>query len=292
MIISMTGYGISTFENEDYSFSVEIRSVNNRYFDCSVHLPKTMLYLEDSMRTLLQSRVNRGKVDVYLSFRQTGASAQTVTVNLSLAEQYRNALKTVSESLGLSDDPSALAIGRFPDVFTVENAEPDRDGLKADVLNTLSAALDVFDEMRAREGEHLASSISDGLERIEGLVGDVERLSPASLEKYRNRLLSKMKDLLGSTSIDEQRILLEAGIYADKISVDEETVRLRSHIRQMRGMLENGSPIGKKMDFLVQEFNRESNTIGSKCSDCDVTEKVVSLKNEIEKIREQIQNIE
>ena len=292
MIRSMTGYGGAKGVCQGLNISVELRSVNNRYLDCSVRLPRGFLFAEEAVKAKVQSHISRGKVDVFVNIDSAGTDAVVVKVNDQLAAGYVSAIRQLSESFGLESSLTALGLGRMPDVLTVEKQDADAETVTAAIVAVAEDALSAYDEMRAKEGGKLHDDISDRLDTIESYVAEVERRSPETVKEYRERLYRKMTEVLQNTAIDEQRILLEAGIFADKVAVDEETVRLRSHIAQMRAMLSEGSPIGRKMDFLVQEFNRESNTIGSKCNDSAVTRIVIELKSEIEKIREQIQNIE
>ena len=292
MIRSMTGYGSAKGSCQGLEISVELRSVNNRYLDCSVRLPRGFLFAEETVKARVQQHISRGKVDVYVSVDTACSDAVVVKVNQTLAAGYVEAVRTLAQTYELDGAMSALALSRMPDVLSVEKKDADAEAVSAAIGEITEAALLEYDQMRAREGRKLHDDIAARLETIEGYVAVIERRSPETVGEYRQRLYKKMTEVLANTAIDEQRILLEAGIFADKVAVDEETVRLRSHIAQMRGMLETGSPIGRKMDFLVQEFNRESNTIGSKCSDGEVTKIVIELKSEIEKIREQIQNIE
>ncbi|MBE6913323.1 MAG: YicC family protein [Ruminococcaceae bacterium] len=292
MIKSMTGYGGAKGVCDGLEISVELKSVNNRYLDCSVRMPRNLLFAEEAIKSCVQEHISRGKVDVFVSVDSSAADAVVVSVNESLAAGYIAAIGEISEKFGLDGDLSALSVSRMPDVLSVKKKDADADALSAAIAAITGQALSEFDQMREREGQKLADDISARLATIEDYVSVVERRSPETVGEYRERLYKKMCDVLQSTTVDEQRILLEAGIFADKVAVDEETVRLRSHIGQMRAMLQTGSPIGRKMDFLVQEFNRESNTIGSKCNDSEITKIVIELKSEIEKIREQIQNIE
>lgn len=292
MIRSMTGYGSAKGTCQGLSISVELKSVNNRYLDCSVRLPRGFLFAEEAVKAKVQQHISRGKVDVYVNIDTDSSDAVVVKVNRALADGYVAAVRELSEAYGLDGTLSALALGRMPDVLSVEKRDADADAVSAAIAEITEQALAEYDAMRDREGRKLHDDIAGRLVTIESYIGEVERRSPETVDEYRQRLYRKMTEVLENTTLDEQRILLEAGIFADKIAVDEETVRLRSHISQMRGMLETGSPIGRKMDFLVQEFNRESNTIGSKCSDSAITKIVIELKSEIEKIREQIQNIE
>lgn len=292
MIRSMTGYGGAKGSCQGLNISVELKSVNNRYLDCSVRLPRGFLFAEDAVKAKVQSHISRGKVDVFVNIEAVGSEAVAVRVNEQLAAGYVGAIRQLSETFGLENSLTALALGRMPDVLTVEKQDADAETVTAAIAEIAEHALAAYDEMRAREGKKLQDDIAGRLDTIEAYVAQVERRSPETVKEYRERLYRKMTEVLQNTALDEQRILLEAGIFADKVAVDEETVRLRSHIAQMRSMVAEGSPIGRKMDFLVQEFNRESNTIGSKCNDGAVTKIVIELKSEIEKIREQIQNIE
>ena len=291
-IKSMTGYGSAKGSCAGMNIGIEIRSVNNRYLDCSVRLPRNFLFAEDAIKSRVQAFVSRGKVDVFVSVENDGTDEVTVRVNEPLARSYAEAVHAVSDKLGLSESISAYDICRLPDVLSVEKQDLDTDALTAAFTEIADAALREHDRMRTREGQKLSDDITSRLETVEAYVGDIEKRSPETVAQYREKLYRKMCEVLETTAVDEQRILLEAGIFADKVAVDEETVRLRSHVSQMRGMLKTGSPIGRKMDFLTQEFNRESNTIGSKCSDPEITKVVIELKSEIEKIREQVQNIE
>ena len=292
MIRSMTGYGSAKGSCQGLAISVELKSVNNRYLDCSVRLPRGFLFAEEAVKTAVQQHISRGKVDVYVNIDTDSSDAVVVKVNRALADGYVEAVRQLAEAYQLDGTLSALALGRMPDVLSVEKRDADAEAVSAAIAEITEQALTEYDAMRDREGRKLHDDIAGRLVTIEDYITQVERRSPETVNEYRQRLYRKMTEVLENTALDEQRILLEAGIFADKIAVDEETVRLRSHIAQMRGMLETGSPIGRKMDFLVQEFNRESNTIGSKCSDSAITKIVIELKSEIEKIREQIQNIE
>lgn len=292
MIKSMTGYGGAKGECGGFSISVELKSVNNRYLDCSVRLPRNFLFAEDAVKAAVQSHISRGKVDVFVTVDSTGADAVVVRVNEALAKGYADAVARIAEVCSLPNDLSALSLSRMPDVLSVEKKEADREALAAAIADLTDKALRELDAMREAEGEKLRRDVAGRLKTIGDYVALVEERSPRTVAEYREKLYKKMCEVLESANVDQQRILTEAGIFADKVAVDEETVRLRSHIAQMGGMLETGSPIGRKMDFLIQEFNREANTIGSKCSDAEIAKIVIELKSGIEKIREQIQNIE
>lgn len=291
-LLSMTGYGSAKGSVEGQEITVELKSVNNRYLDCSVRLPRNFLFAEDTVKQAVSAGVSRGKVDVFVSAQASQDSGTVVSVNEELARGYRDAVVRIAETLGLESGLNAFSLARFPDVLTVERRELNKDKAAAALSEITAKAVEEFNAMREREGERLRRDMLGKLETIEGLVSVVEERSPQTVKEYRERLEARLRDILADRSLDEQRVITEAAIFADRTAVDEETVRLRSHIAQFRTMLEEGSPIGRKMDFLVQEFNRESNTIGSKCSDASLAKVVVDLKSEIEKIREQLQNVE
>ena len=291
-LLSMTGYGSAKGSVEGQEITVELKSVNNRYLDCSVRLPRNFLFAEDTVKQAVSAGVSRGKVDVFVSAQASQDSGTVVSVNEELARGYRDAVARIAEQLGLESGLNAFSLARFPDVLTVERRELNKDKAAAALSEITAKAVEEFNAMREREGERLRRDMLGKLETIEGLVSVVEERSPQTVKEYRERLEARLRDILADRSLDEQRVITEAAIFADRTAVDEETVRLRSHIAQFRTMLEEGSPIGRKMDFLVQEFNRESNTIGSKCSDASLAKVVVDLKSEIEKIREQLQNVE
>lgn len=292
MIKSMTGYGGAKVAGGDIDFTVELRSVNNRYLDSSVRMPRGYLFCEDAIKSAISSRISRGKVDVFITAVSLAQDDTKVVINEGLAGEYLAAINKISDKLNVSNEITAYQIAKFPDVLTPDKNELDREKIQKELLTAVEAALKDFDIMRSREGEKLAADIASRLTAIEEYVGFVEQRSPQSVSEYRERLTKKMQEVLESTQIDESRILTEAAIYADRTAVDEETVRLRSHISQMRGMLSGKSPAGRKLDFIVQELNRETNTIGSKCNDAEITKVVLDMKSEIEKIREQVQNIE
>lgn len=291
----MTGYGRAkkTLSNRD--ITVEVRSVNNRYLDCTVKLPRAYIFAEDAIKGRVQKAISRGKVDVFVTIDSTGADEEVVVVNEGLARSYLEALRKLYEIDGgnyLQKQSYAADLARIPDVLTVTKAEEDLESVGADICEVLDEALASYNQMRATEGKKLAEDIGGRLTTIETLTGKVEERSSETVREYREKLTARMQEVLQSTTIDESRILTEAAIYADKIAVDEETVRLRSHVSQLRDMLLSDEPMGRKMDFLIQEVNRESNTIGSKCNDVAIARDVVALKAEVEKIREQVQNIE
>ena len=294
MVKSMTGYGRGEQTYEGVQIVVELRSVNNRYLDCTVKMPRAYIFAEDAMKSKVQSGVGRGKVDVFVTITRDCGDAVTVTVNEALAKSYLEAFKRLRELGGGSVKKkfAAAELARIPDVLTVEKQEEDLDEMKERLLTVLGLAIEDFNSMRAREGQRLMDDILGRADAIERLLGEVEERSPQTVSDYRARLEAKMREVLQNTQIDEGRLLTEAAIFADKVAVDEETVRLHSHLGQLRELLAAGGAVGRKLDFLIQEFNRETNTIGSKCSDIEITRRVVDMKAEIEKIREQVQNLE
>ena len=292
MIKSMTGYGSAKGSVEDLTITVELKSVNNRYLDTSVRMPRSFLFAEDAVKNAVQSKISRGKVDVFVSVDSSASDDVVVRVNEPLLKSYIDALRHIAEEYALSDDLTVSAVSRLPDVLSVEKKDQDADAIAAGIREITDRALADFDIMREREGQKLKDDILSRLITIESLLAVIECEAPKTVEDYRSRLRQKMEEVLNGAGVDENRLLQEAALYADHIAVDEETVRLHSHIAQLRTMLAGGSPIGRKIDFLIQEFNREANTIGSKCQNSDIAHVVVDLKSEIEKIREQIQNIE
>ena len=292
MVKSMTGYGRAEDTLNGCTITVELRSVNNRYLDCNVRMPRLYLFAEETIKSRVQNTISRGKVDVFVTLDSTGGEQVQVSVNQPLADGYYAALTQLAERYGLSKDISVSLLSRFPDVLLAEKAEEDVEQRAQDICSVLDRALADFDQMRTREGARLEADVLSRAARIEELVGKVEERSPQTVAEYRAKLEARMQEVLSNTQIDPARILTEAAIFADKVAVDEETVRLRSHLGQLRHMLAQGGATGRKLDFLIQEFNREANTIGSKCSDIDIARHVVDIKAEIEKIREQVQNIE
>ena len=292
MIRSMTGYGRAEVLVNGRNILVEIRSVNHRYFEFSCRSPRAYGFVESRLKTYLQGKLSRGKVDVNVSIQTVEGSSASVQVNRELAASYVQALRALEEPLGLRDDLSLSVISRFSDIFTVNKETEDEDTIWADVLQVADEATGRFVQMRETEGAKMKEDVESRLDFILQAVEQVEARSPKTVEEYRARLYNKMSEVLGNTQIDEQRILTEAALYAEKIAVSEETVRLRSHVGQFRAILAQGGPVGRKLDFLIQECNRETNTIGSKAQDIEIARIVVDIKSEIEKIREQIQNIE
>lgn len=292
VIKSMTGYGSGKSSAGGKTFSVEIKSVNYRYSDFSVKIPRIYAFLEDYLRKMCAARINRGKVDIYVNVETEDDACGSVHLNTALAKSYYEALKTLSAELDTQMCVSAQTFLKIPDVFTVEKSEDDEEEIKACAGTALGAALEEFEKMRLAEGEKLCSDLSEHLDFIQKATEDVERRSPAIAEEYAERLEERIKEILGSARYDETRLLTECALFADKINVNEEIVRLKSHIEQFRDMLSSNEPVGRKIDFLIQEMNREINTIGSKSNDLEVARIVIDVKAEIEKLREQIQNVE
>jgi len=292
VIKSMTGYGRGQATVDGTDILVEIKSVNNRYYDFSARLPRMYGYLEEKLKTFMNGSISRGKIEVSVSIYNSGSKSEEISINLDVANGYINALREANESLGLTDDITLSHVSRFPEVFIIKKIIEDEESVWNNIKPVAEEAVAKFVAMRETEGEKMKEDLSSRLDFILSKVEEVEKISPTTTENYRNRLYQKLKDILSDNNIDEQRILTEAAIFSEKVAVDEETVRLRSHISQFRELLETDEPVGRKLDFLVQEMNRESNTIGSKAQDIAITKIVVDVKSEIEKIREQIQNIE
>ena len=292
MILSMTGFGRGTAVCNGREIAVELRSVNSRYFEYSSRIPRSCNYMDSRLKKQLNERVSRGKVELSMTVQNVEAADAVVTVNMELARSYQQALRSISEELRIKNDITTSGLARFPDVLATRHADVDEEQLWADVSAVTAQALDNFIAMRAAEGAKMKADVEGRLSFLEECVGKVETLSAGRVEAYTNRLYEKLKTILEDRNIDDARVLTEAAIFGDKTAVDEETVRLRSHIAQYRSILELDEPVGRKLDFLTQELNRETNTIGSKCQDLDITRIMVDMKAEIEKIREQIQNLE
>ena len=292
LVKSMTGYGRAVETVNGREFTVELRSVNNRYLDCTVKLPRMLSFAEDVVKQAVKKSISRGKVDVFITVRSEAAADVQVTLNEAMVEGYLSAMKEMVEKYGVRDDISVSLLSRMSEVFTVEKPQVDEEQLLSDLMGVVEQALVNYDAMRAAEGKALENDLRSRGNTILQLVSQVEEGNGQTVIAYRTRLYNKLQEVLQNTAIDESRILTEAAIFADKVAVDEETVRLRSHLEQMNGMLTAGGAIGRKLDFLLQEMNRESNTIGSKCTDVKLARIVVDIKAELEKIREQTQNIE
>ena len=292
MLRSMTGYGRAQQILDGKEILVEIRAVNHRYFEFSSRVPRAYMYLDEKLKSLLQGRVARGKTEVCVTINRIDGSDAKIQVNMGTAQGYLQALRDANETLHLQDDLKLTDLIRFPEIFIVQKAVENEEAVWEEIRQVASAALDRFVAMREAEGARLKADIKSKLDAISGMVAVVEEASPRMTEQYRNRLYAKLEELLGSNGFDQQRILTEAAVFSERVAVDEETVRLRSHIQQFHVLLEDEEPVGRKLDFLIQEMTREVNTIGSKAQELTITQTVVNLKSEIEKIREQIQNIE
>lgn len=292
LIKSMTGYGRAVETVNGREFTVEIRSVNNRYLDCTVRLPRILSFGEDAVKQAVKASVSRGKVDVFISVRSEGGDEAEVSLNRTVVEGYLSAMRQMVTEFGVKDDISVSTVSRLPEVFSIEKPQVDEERLLADMMTAVQKALISYDAMRSAEGAAMDRDLRSRGQTILELVSQVEQGNAQTVSDYRTRLETKLKEVLENTAIDESRILTEAAIFADKVAVDEETVRLRSHLEQMNNMLTGGGAVGRKLDFLLQEMNREANTIGSKCTDVRLARVVVDIKAELEKIREQTQNIE
>ena len=292
MIRSMTGYGSAKGTVAGFAITIELRSVNNRYLDLGIKLPRGFLFAESEIKNYIQQKVSRGKLDFFLTLDSVESDQTRIRVNSRLAEAYRNAIMEIGQNLELPTSVSALDIARFSDVLSLEKEELDQAAFLEQLMPLLDTALLDFNAMRSREGEKLAKDLLQKADRIEDMVLAVESQAPKTVSAYRERLEAKLREVLNDTAVAQERVIAEAAIFADRVATDEETVRLHSHLSQFRKMMAEGSPIGRKLDFLIQEFNREANTIGSKCQDSEIAYLVVDLKSEIEKIREQVQNIE
>ena len=294
MVKSMTGFGRCETEINGRAITVEIKSVNHRYFEFSCRITRGYSFLEDKLKAFVNARVARGKIDMFVSVGAADDVPCEVAVNHSLVSGYLAAMKEISDTYGVPNDASVVALSRFPDVFTVNKAPVDEEQLTADVLTAADAAINSFVAMRETEGARMKADILSRAETILSIVSEIEERSPQTVREYENRLLERIRQTLENLSVevDEQRILTEVAVFADKVAVAEETVRLRSHFEQLRAFLSLDQPVGRKIDFIIQEMNREANTIGSKVQDAVLAHKVVDIKSEIEKIREQVQNIE
>ena len=294
MIKSMTGFGRCEAEINGREITVEIKSVNHRYFEFSCRTPRGYGFLDDKLKSYVNSRVSRGKIDMFVTIGANEEAPSEVTVNHQLVSGYLNAMKEISDTYGVENDVTVVSLSRFPDAFTVHKPAEDEEQITNDVLSVAKTALDSFISMRETEGEKMKADILSRANTILSIVGEIEERSPQTVAEYEERLLERIKQTLEDyeVEIDEQRVLTEVAVFSDKIAVAEETVRLRSHFEQLNKFLEYDEPVGRKIDFIIQEMNREANTIGSKVQDAVLAHKVVDIKSEIEKIREQVQNIE
>ena len=292
MIKSMTGFGRCETQKGSRKFTVELKSVNHRYLDVNIRMPKKVNFFETAIRTLLKSYANRGKVDIFITYEDLSQTQVSVKYNAALAAEYLKYLKQMEEEFGLENDVRVSTLSRYPEVFTMEEQSEDEEELWNGLKEALEGAFTQFVETRKTEGENLKKDILSKLDLLEEQIVFIEERSPQIIAEYRAKLEDKMKELLADTQIEENRIAAEVILFADKICTDEEVVRLKSHIQHMRNTLEEKEGIGRKLDFIAQEMNREANTILSKANDLEVSNHAISLKTEIEKIREQIQNIE
>ncbi len=292
MIKSMTGFGRCEVQKDSRKFTVELKSVNHRYLDVNIRMPKKLNFFETAIRTLLKSYANRGKVDIFITYEDLSQTQVSVKYNAALAAEYMKYLKQMEEEFGLENDVRVSTLSRYPEVFTMEEQSEDEEELWNGLKEALEGAFTQFVETRKTEGENLKKDITSKLDLLSEQIGFIEERSPQIVAEYREKLEDKMKELLADTQIEESRIASEVILFADKICTDEEVVRLKSHISHMRNTLEEKDEIGRKLDFIAQEMNREANTILSKANDIEVSDRAISLKTEIEKIREQIQNIE
>ena len=289
-MLSMTGYGRAMRELDGRQLTIELKSVNHRFLDLSFRMPRNLMFLEDDARKLIGARLSRGHVDVFMTYRNMRSDARKVQVDRALFDAYASALSSLTDS-GVEDDRSLMSIARLPDVLVVTEAEEDQDALRALLKETLDAALDQLIEMRRREGAEMKKDLAFRTDRIEEMTNAVEKRYPETVEEYTRRLRASIEELIGK-NVDETRLLTEVAVMADRSAIAEETVRLHAHIAQLRECLEKAEPVGRRIDFLVQELNREVNTISSKSQDVPITQLVVGMKAEIEKLREQLQNIE
>ena len=292
MIKSMTGFGRCEVLKDSRKFTVELKSVNHRYLDVNIRMPKKLNFFETSIRTLLKSYADRGKVDIFITYEDLSQSQVSVKYNSALAAEYLKYLNQMAEEFSLDNDVRVSTLSRYPEVFTMEECSEDEDELWNGLKEALEGAFSQFVEMRTKEGERLKEDILLKLDLLSEQIRFIEERSPQIIAEYRTKLEEKMRELLEDTQIDDNRIAAEVILFADKICTDEEVVRLKSHIQHMKETLEESNGIGRKLDFIAQEMNREANTILSKANDLDISNRAISLKTEIEKIREQIQNIE
>jgi uncharacterized protein (TIGR00255 family) len=292
MIKSMTGFGRSEITVHDRKFSVELKSVNHRYLDVNIRMPKALNFFDSAIRQELKKYISRGKVDVFITYENLGETTSTVRYNHDLAEEYLKYLKQMGEEFGLENDIRVSNLSKYPEVFVMEEGDVDEEELWKDLQSAIDQACDIFVKTRITEGEHLKDDLIEKLDHMAGLVDFIDERSPKIIEEYRGKIDARVREILGDVKVDEGRLLTEVTVFADKICVDEEIVRLRSHIDTVKKELNEGENIGRKLDFLAQELNREANTILSKSTDLEIANCGIELKTEIEKVREQIQNIE
>ena len=292
MIKSMTGFGQAVSSFDDYRITIELKTVNNRYLDTSVRVYKQFSFVEESVRELINGKISRGKVDAAILFDNIKKDDRVVTLNKEVAEGYFEALKNMAEIFGIENDVKTSSLSAFPDIFTIEKKEQDKEKICEDVKSVLSLALDDLKNSRMREGERLKKFFDESLLKMADLVGKIESRSPETIAEFAQRIKQRVEDFTNGITIDESRLLAEVCLYTDKINITEEITRFMSHLKEFKSLLDSNVPVGRKLDFTVQELNREANTMGSKCNDYEISRLVVELKSEIEKVREQVQNIE
>jgi uncharacterized protein (TIGR00255 family) len=292
MIKSMTGYGRGEKQFKDYKITVEIKSVNNRYLDYNIHTYKQYSFVEDAVRECLSSKINRGKVDIFIQYDTVDNDDRIITLNSSVVDGYLSALKQLANETGLKDDVTVTSISRFPDVFNVEKKEQDKEKIIIDTKEVLVAALEDITSNRMREGARLCKFFTNTISGVKDILNIIENRSGDTVNEYRNRIKERIEEFLNGVEYDEARLLTEVAIFSDKVNITEEIVRFNSHLKEFGNLLASDVPVGRKLDFIIQELNREANTMGSKCNDFVIAKAVVDLKSEIEKLREQVQNIE
>ena len=292
MIKSMTGYGRAEKTFENYKITVEIKSVNNRYLDYNIRLYKQYTFVEDAIRECLNSYISRGKVDVYVQYDTIDNDDKVITLNSSVAKGYCDALSAMSSELDIENDTTVSTLSRFPDIFNIEKQEQDKEQIIADTKEVVLLAGEDITANRAREGARLYNFFKETINSLSSITDVIAERSPATVEEYKNRMKERIEELLAGIEVDENRLLTEVAIFSDKVNITEELVRFESHLKEFTTLLDSEIPVGRKLDFIVQELNREANTMGSKCNDFAIGKAVVDLKSELEKIREQIQNIE
>ena len=292
MIKSMTGYGRAEKTFENYKLTIEIKSVNNRYLDYNVKLYRQYSFLEETVRECVSKVISRGKVDIFIQFDTIESDDTVITLNEDVARGYLNAMCEMSDKLGINNDATTTSLSRFSDVFTVEKKEQDKEQITLDVKEVLNDALSDLSQNRLREGERLKMFFDECILGIKDIISVIKERSPETVKEYRERMKERITEILEGVEVDETRLLTEVGIFADKVNISEEIIRFESHLKEYAHLLSSDVPVGRKLDFVIQELNREANTMGSKCNDYTISKAVVDLKSEIEKLREQVQNIE
>ena len=292
MIKSMTGYGRGEKLFDNYKITVEIKSVNNRYLDSNIRLYKQYSFVEDAIRECLNTSISRGKVDVFVQYDTVETDDKCISLNSSIAKGYYDALNELGETLGIKNDVTVTSLARFPDIFNIEKQEQDKDEIIRDTKEVMQLALEDITSNRAREGARLYDFFKTTISGLRDILDVISKRSPETVNEYRCRIKERIEEILSGVEIDESRLLTEVAIFSDKVNITEELVRFESHLKEFSNLLESDIPVGRKLDFTIQELNREANTMGSKCNDFIIGKAVVDLKSEIEKLREQIQNIE